>query len=246
MKKLTQLMSRELPVRFVGAALLISVLSNYAEAQTIIEPKITTETVNTAFLTQQDDVSAVTQVVMRERQGREHGWWDQLMSTFWPDSRVDLSWYHGDGPGFVYASRKLFSAGQRGANHIAAPVIDMHGTRAHVEASAHNWTLVKVDGKDANLYIDMLLNYRLEKRSGEWRILSFNAIYQHCELTPAVPGETLNVPAAELAKYRAPYALLAWALGKNGRMTITQDELAIDRPDQVDAFYASIKKWLNQ
>lgn len=198
-----------------------------------------------AFLKQQDDVSAVTQVVLRERQARDNGWWDRMLATYWPDSRVDVSWYHGDGPGFVHASRKLSAGGVVGKHRMFAPIVDIRGNKAHVEIGSRNWSQLKVDGKTVNLNANMRINYRLEKRDGEWKILSLQPIYEHSELTPDVPGETLVIPAAELAKYRPSYAALSWALTRKG-LTMSQTEIGIDRPDDVNALYASIEKWLSE
>jgi hypothetical protein len=214
-------------------------------AQTHSGPEITTEKANTGFLRQQDDVSAVTQVVLRERQARDRAWWDRMMVAYWPDSRVELSWYHGDGPGFVYASRKQFETGDIGYHRLGASVVDIRGNRADVEVQSRNWTQLQVDGKTVNLYADMRLNYRLEKRHGEWRIVFLNPIYEHSELAPDVPGETLSIPAEELAKFRPSYAALCWALRRKG-LTLGQDEIGVDRPAGVAAFYTSVRQWMGE
>ncbi|WP_176489101.1 nuclear transport factor 2 family protein [Rhizorhabdus dicambivorans] len=201
--------------------------------------------VNTAFLRDQDDVSAVTQIVLRERQARDNGWWDRMMATYWPDSVVDVSWYHGNGPGFVNESRKLSSGGVTGKHRLFAPIADIRGNRAHVEVGSRNWSQFQYRGQTININANIRINYRLEKRSGEWRILSMQAIYEHSELTPNAPGEVLDIPASELAKYRPSYAALSWALTKKG-LTMSQTEVGIDQPDGVKAFYAKIEKWMNE
>ena len=48
-----------------------------------------------------DDVTEITQLVLRERQGRDRGWWAQMADCFHPDSRVTLSWFDGPGSEFV-------------------------------------------------------------------------------------------------------------------------------------------------
>lgn len=216
-----------------------------ALAQTGPEREITTENVDNEYLQHQDDVTAVTQVVLLERQARDRGWWDQMMSTYWPDSRVDLSWYHGDGAGFVYGSRKLYENGGRPVHRIYAPAVRLKGDRAHVEVSARSWSQHEVQGKRTNLYADMRLNYRLEKRHGEWRILAFNPIYEHTELVSDIPGEAIVIPKEELEGFRPTYATLAWALSQRG-MKISQDELGADRPEELDAYYRSVRRWLER
>lgn len=200
---------------------------------------------NTAFLRDQDDVSAVTQIVLRERQARDNGWWDRMMASYWPDSRVDLTWYHGDGPGFVLASRKLSSGGVTGKHRLFAPIADIRGNKAHVEVGSRNWSQFQYRGKTVNINANIRINYRLEKRNGEWRILSLQPVYEYSELTPNVPGEVLKIPAAELAKHRPSYAALSWGLTQRG-LTMSQSEIGIDRPEEVKAFYAEIEKWMNE
>ena len=60
------------------------------------------------------DVALITQVVLAERQGRDRGWWDQMLAAYWPDSTVRLSWYTGDGAGFVASpGRRRWPGGVR-------------------------------------------------------------------------------------------------------------------------------------
>jgi hypothetical protein len=205
---------------------------------------ISTAEVHREFQKQQDDVSTVIQVVLRERQGRDRGWWPQMMDTYWPDSRVDLSWYHGDGPGFVYGSRTLYERGARPVHRMFAPVVDIKGNKAHVEAPTLTFSSLLIQGKQAHFETAMRLNYRLEKRGSEWRILSMRPVYEYATVRPAVPGETIVVPPEELAKYRPAYSLLSWNMAQRG-IDVAQDELGIDRPEELDAFYAEIRKWLN-
>jgi hypothetical protein len=43
----------------------------------------------------------VTQLILRERQCRDRGWWNQMAGCFAADSRVELSWFNGRGVDFV-------------------------------------------------------------------------------------------------------------------------------------------------
>ncbi|MEZ0362351.1 hypothetical protein ACAG26_01415 [Mycobacterium sp. pUA109] len=54
-----------------------------------------------------EDISVITRLVLRERQGHDRGWWDQMAAAYWPDSTVHLTWYRGDGPGFVAGSKDV-------------------------------------------------------------------------------------------------------------------------------------------
>ena len=205
---------------------------------------IHTSDVNTAFLQDQDDVSQVTQVVLRERQGRDRGWWDQMMTTYWPDSRVDLSWYHGDGPGFVLGSKAVYERGARPVHRMFNPAVDIDGNRAHVEV--HAMTFSTLEYEDQTLYHNafMRLNYRLEKRNAEWRIAGFAVVYESSQMGPSQPGTPNPIPVEELDRYRPTYAALSWNLAQRG-IILAQDELGDDRPGELRDFYAAVKRWVN-
>ncbi|MDX6741195.1 nuclear transport factor 2 family protein [Actinocorallia sp. A-T 12471] len=186
----------------------------------------------------------VTQVVLAERQGRDRGWWDQMAAQYWPDSHVRLSWYDGDGPGFVAGSKAMAARGDVALHHVFAPVVHVRGDRAHVEAAVSLRFAVEIDGVAGDLVSHTRLNYRLTRRDGVWKILALNAVYEYATLTPAVPGQTIVVPAEELAKYRPSYAVLAWNIAREGRKP-GDDELGDDRPEELAAFYAETRAWLN-
>lgn len=190
------------------------------------------------------DFSVITQVVLHERQGRDRGWWDQMEHAYWRDSTVRLSWYDGNGPGFVAGSKALRKQGMMTVHSMFAPVVHVRGNKAHVETSTAVRALLDVDGVRGDLVSYTRLNYRLERRNSEWRILSLDPIYENTTLTPAVPGERIDIPASELAKYRRSYAILAWELARNGRV-LSEGLLGDDQPETVDAFYADVLKWLN-
>ncbi|GAA3290283.1 nuclear transport factor 2 family protein [Streptomyces cinereospinus] len=191
-----------------------------------------------------EDASLVTQVVLSERQGRDRGWWDLMAEQYWPDSRVRLSWYDGDGAGFVTGSRAMAERGAVATHHVFAPVVHVRGAKAHAEASVAMRIQVEVGGVTGDLVCHSRLNYRLERRDDLWKILSLDAVYEYCTLTPSVPGQIIEVPPEELAGHRPSYAVLAWNIAREGRSPST-DELGDDRPEELAAFYAAIREWLN-
>ena len=38
------------------------------------------------------DAHAVVQLVLRERQSRDRGWWDDMAECFAPEATIDMSW----------------------------------------------------------------------------------------------------------------------------------------------------------
>ena len=190
------------------------------------------------------DVTLVTQVVLAERQGRDRGWWAQMAELYWPDSTVRLSWYKGDGAGFVTGSEAMAQRGEVALHQMYAPIVHIRGDRAHVEASATMRIATEVEGVSGDLVVHSRLNYRLERRDGRWGIYSMDAIYEHATLTPVVPGQSIKVAPEDLARFRPSYAILAWNIARRG-IPVSADELGDDQPECVRQYYATVRDWLN-
>ncbi|GGF30839.1 nuclear transport factor 2 family protein [Subtercola lobariae] len=190
------------------------------------------------------DLSTIAQIVLYERQARDWGWWAQMAATYWPGAIVNLMWYHGDAAGFISGSKRLYEGGARPFHHMFAPVVHVSGTRAHAEAAASTWSRWNIDGTDCTLNTYMKLNYRFERRDGVWRIAQFDCVYEYGTLTPVVPGESVVIPATELAAFRDSYAIMAWHQTRRG-VAVDNDQLGVDRPEQLADFYASTSRWLH-
>ena len=83
-----------------------------------------------------NDAAVISQVVLKERQGRDRGWFDQEAACFAEDSRVRISWFDGPGAEFVDRSRDLFANGLRPVHRMSPPVVHVDGDRAVAEAPA--------------------------------------------------------------------------------------------------------------
>lgn len=55
------------------------------------------------------DKFAVKEIIEYERFCRDNALWDQMYDCYAEDSTVTVSWYKGDGYGFVQASSKMKS-----------------------------------------------------------------------------------------------------------------------------------------
>ena len=192
-----------------------------------------------------NEAATITQVILHERQGRDRGWWEQMARAYWPDSTVRLSWYEGDGAGFVAGSRAMTERGRTAVHSMFAPIVHIRGDRAYVEAPAAIRAHLEVDGVVGQLVSYSRLNYRLERREGVWKILSLDAIYEDISLTPAAPGDRIDLPAEELAKFRSTYSIIGWDLDRNG-VEIDDTLLGDDQPEPVREFYDATWQWLTE
>jgi hypothetical protein len=190
------------------------------------------------------ETSAITQVILLERQGRDRGWWTQMQDCFHPDSVVALSWIHDTGAAFVARSKTSFDSGTRPTHQLTPPVVHVAGDRAVAEVSVQ--IHVRVDfGNEADLISYTRLLYQLERREGTWRISVLRAIYDHDTVAPTVPGMRLELEPSVLARFRAPYRYLAYDLHLKG-MSVRDDLYGDDQPERVEELYGEAFDWLRQ
>ncbi|MFJ8582929.1 nuclear transport factor 2 family protein [Micromonospora sp. NPDC093277] len=185
-------------------------------------------------------VVANTQLVLREREARDRGWWELARDCFHPDSTVAISWFSGSGPDFVAASRRLTAAGENTTHRLGPPVVHLGGARAVVVLPMTLNSRPVVDGVDVTVGVRLL--YRTERRRGRWRISAMSAIYERDALAPAVPGRSVPIAPGDLAGYRPSYRMLSWSFARQG-IPVDQDLLGDDQPERVAAAYRDAFLW---
>jgi hypothetical protein len=188
------------------------------------------------------DVSAVTQLILTERESRDLGRWDDMRDCFHPDSHVRVSWFRGSGADFVQGSidmarRKVL------AKHRLSPIrVVLSGNRAVASMSAIVEIPVRPQGIEMNLLSYTRFIYRAEQREDQWRIFSFDAIYLRDELTPAIPGHSISIDPHELQSFRRAYRLLSYILSKEG-YTVDTELPGDDRPESIRALMREVFTW---
>jgi hypothetical protein len=189
-----------------------------------------------------DDVSEVTQLVLRERQGRDRGWWRQELDCFADDSHVRVSWFDGSGADFVRQS--MSHPAPLGSGHrMAPPVIQLHGDRSIVEVGGVIEVRTKIGEALADHVAHIRMIYRAEKTDDRWLIRSLDCIYQFDTLTSVYPDEPLQIDRDAIATYRESYRFLAYAQALAGRAP-RDDLYGDDRPDELKALYSDLFEWL--
>jgi hypothetical protein len=187
------------------------------------------------------DVAAVTQLILKERQSRDLGLWDDMRDCFHPDSLVRVSWFRGSGEDFVQGSIDM--ASRMVNRHRLSPIhVTVSGARAIATLSAIVDIPTQLGGTEMNLSIYSRFVYRTERREERWRIFGFDAIYLRDELAPAVPGRSISIDPKELESFRPSYRLLSYVLGQRG-YTIASDLPGEDKPETVRALMREIYSW---
>ncbi len=188
------------------------------------------------------DITAITQLVVRERESRDLCLWNRMAGCFFEDSLVDISWFKGTGKEFVVASKGMYERGMRAKHRLGPVLVTRNGDRAVATLSGIIDIPQSINGVELTLSSHALFLYRVEKRSGEWGLMSFGAIYRRDELIPVTPGQSVTIAADELAGYRSSYRNLSWSLAQTG-YAVNNDLPGEDRPETVAAIMQEIFSW---
>jgi len=188
------------------------------------------------------DITAITQLILRERESRDLCRWDRMRECFWPDSLVRISWFRGNGGEFVAGSIDMVQRGIRAKHRLAPILVTLAGDRAVASLTAIIDLPVKLKGIDATLSTHARLLYRAMRRDGRWGITAFDAIYMRDELTPSIPGQSISIDPDEVKPFRASYRMLSYYLHSQG-FSIDSSLAGEDRPAIVDTLNSEIYGW---
>jgi hypothetical protein len=188
------------------------------------------------------DITAVTQLILRERESRDLGRWERMRDCFWPESLVRVSWYHGDGAGFVEGSIDMARRGVLAKHRVTPILVNLNGNRAVAAMPSIIDLPVKLQGVDLILSAHARFLYRAEKRGEIWRLMGFDAIYMRDELTPAVPGQSITIDPDALKGFRPTYRLLTYYMSSQG-YKVDPNLAGEDRPDLVAAMNNELYGW---
>ncbi len=188
------------------------------------------------------DVSAITQVVLREREGRDLARWDEMRACYHPDSVVRISWFRGSGADFVAGSIDMARRNIPARHRLAPVLITLAGDRAIASLGAVIDLPARLKGVEVMLSSFARLIYRVERRDGIWRISAFDGVYIRDEVTTAIPGQPIPVDLKELQPFRSSYRWLAYHLKSHG-LDVSDNLPGEDRPETVAALNREISSW---
>ncbi len=210
--------------------------NNMNEYKTILKRPVVTN--------QQDiiDRANIKELVEFERFCRDNRLWDEMKKCYSDDSRVNISWYQGSGHGFVDASAKMEGFVP---HKIYNTEVWNKGDKAVAIMMSNIQMRHIIDGYPVEVSSDAKLIFRLQRIKGQWYIVSFESIYEKDAIIPVVPNANINIPAEEIAKYRASYGCMIY-MGKRSGMTIDENLPGIDRPDLVEKLYRETDEWLSK
>ena len=188
------------------------------------------------------DITAISQLVVRERESRDLCMWNRMASCFFADSYVDISWFQGNGKDFVKGSKDMYERGMRAKHRLGPVLVTLNGTKAVATLSGIIDIPDEIDGVEVTLSAHCLMLYKVEKRDGVWGLMSFGAIYRRDEFISAIPGQSIDLPEDKLKSYRPSYRNLSYSLSLKGYEP-GNDLPGEDRPETVTAVMEEVFGW---
>ena len=188
------------------------------------------------------DITLIAQLILRERESRDLGNWEQMRDCFHPDSIVRISWFNGSGPDFVAGSIDMAKRGMLAKHRLAPILVNLAGDRAVASLSAIIDIPMVIEDVELTLSAYGLFIYRAERRDDVWRIYGFDCIYRRDEMTPAILGQTVDIDLGEMKTFRSSYRNLAYCLHLTG-YSVDPDLPGEDRPDTVAELMQEVNDW---
>jgi hypothetical protein len=188
------------------------------------------------------DITAITQLILTERESRDLGRWEPMRDCFHADSLVRISWFKGNGPDFVAGSQDMARRKVLATHRLGPVLVRLAGDRAVASLSGIIDIPAVVQGVAVQLSSQARFLYRAERRDARWRLSGFDAVYQHDAFTTVIPGASLSITPEELAPFRPSYRMLSYLLASQG-YAVNMDLPGEDRPETAQALYEELYGW---
>jgi SnoaL-like domain len=188
------------------------------------------------------DVSAVSQLVLRERLSRDFGLWEQMRDCFHDDSVVRISWINSTGPEFVRRSKEMAERNVKASHRLGPILVTLASHRAIAQVRANIDIPFTLKGIEVMMSSHAHLLFRAERQGEVWRLSGLDAVYLRDEIAPVMPGQTVAIDQEEVKAFRPTYRLLSYCLASGG-FPVRNDLAGVDRPDLVDALVREIYGW---
>lgn len=190
------------------------------------------------------DRAALFDLVRRERFARDQCLFDVMRDCFHPDAHIRTSWYDAKGAdAYVEATRKIMSASRSSKHWVFPAYARIHGDRATVESPATIFDRTKINDIEIDLDVYCRFFSRAVKCEGQWKLMTFEVLFERDIMRAVNPAEQLPVDWSVLATLRPSYRFLAYRLMARGRQ-VNQSLLGDDRPEQLQAFHDGEVAWL--
>lgn len=184
-------------------------------------------------------------LVRRERFARDQQRFDVMQACFHDNAYVRTSWYDGcGGTAYVEATRKWMAKSSTGKHWVFPAFAKVAGDRATVESPAMIFNRIDLDGVEADFYVFCRFFSRAVRQGGEWKLSSFEVLFERDVLYPVNVGETLTLDLQTLSGLRPSYRFLSYIQSRRG-VKVNPDLLGDDRPERLAEFHRGEDAWLS-
>jgi hypothetical protein len=188
------------------------------------------------------DVSAVSQLVLRERFSRDLRLWEQMRDCFHDDSVIRISWINASGPEFVRRSKEMAERNVQASHRLGPIFVTLAGERAIAQFTAIIDIPFLLKGIEVMLSSHTRLLLRAERREAVWRLSGFDPVYLRDEIAPVIPGQPVTIDPDALKAFRPSYRFLSYCFASVG-YPVPNDLAGVDRRDLVDTLVREIYGW---
>jgi hypothetical protein len=191
------------------------------------------------------DREEIFDLVRRERFSRDKGDMETMRACFHDEAVIRTSWFDGGVEDYVAATRHRMEKISSGKHWVFPAGLKIVGSRATVESPALIFDRPTLNGVEVDVQVFCRFFSRVERRNGEWRLLTFEVLFERDVMRSVNPTEALPVDWAAISRYRPSYRFLACVQESRGTR-INPNLYGDDRREELLAFYERERQWLSQ
>ena len=189
------------------------------------------------------DKLSIAEVVQNWAVWRDAGDWERFRTVWHDDGWMSATWFQGPADSFIAVSQAGFEKGVNILHFLGGISIDVQGARAVAQTKM----TISQRGPLGGILVDVVCTGRFydffEERSGAWRIVRRQPIYEKDRMDAVSPGAHLVLEPKLLESFPEGYRHLAYLQTKLG-FTIKMDMPQLKGP-VVQALYRCGKEWLD-
>jgi hypothetical protein len=189
------------------------------------------------------DRLAIVETVNNWALWRDAGDWERFRTVWHEDGWMTATWFQGPAEQFIEVSRAGFDKGVSILHFLGGSSVDLKGERAVAQTKMTISQRAAVEG----VLVDVVCTGRFydffARRSGHWRIVRRQPIYEKDRMDPVDPAARLALDPELLARFPEGYRHLAYLQTKIG-YTIKLDLPQLKGPI-IEALYAHGRAWLD-
>jgi len=189
-----------------------------------------------------EDRLAVIETVNNWALWRDAGDWERFRTVWHEDGWMTATWFQGPAEKFIEVSRAGFDKGVSILHFLGGTSVDLAGERAVAQTKMTISQRATVQG----VLVDVVCTGRFydffAKRSGLWRIVRRQPIYEKDRMDPVDPAARLALDPELLGRFPEGYRHLAYlqtGIGYSIKLDLPQLKGPV-----VEALYAHGRAWL--